>query len=181
MKGLIILVDGFEDVEALATIDVLRRALIQLDMVSLDKKEITTQSKNIIKVPYLINEIDCKTYDFLIIPGGKAVFNILDKDSRIDGIITNFYINNKLICAICAAPRLLAKHGYFKNNKYTSFPECVDEQYLETRIEDGVVISGTLITAKSMYYSIDFALAIIEKLCGKELKEKVLKQIKGEM
>ena len=117
MKGLIILVNGFEDVEALATIDVLRRSGIIIDTTSLDNKDIITQSNNKIQANYLLNEINTQEYDFLIIPGGKAVFNILDNDNRIDQLIDEFYNNNKLICAICAAPRLIAKRGYFKNLK----------------------------------------------------------------
>ena len=84
MKGLIILVDNFEDVEALCTIDILRRSDIVIDTVSLDKKEITTQSNNKIMVQYLLNEVDVNSYDFLVLPGGKAVFNILDNDQRTD-------------------------------------------------------------------------------------------------
>ena len=126
MQGLIILVDGFEDCEALVTVDVLRRAKIDIDLVTLDQKEIKTQSNNIVYVSHLLKDVDLKKYDFLIIPGGKAVFNILDNDKRVDEVIDYFYSNNKLICAICAAPRLIAKRGYFNNHTYTSFPDCVE-------------------------------------------------------
>ena len=90
MKGLIILVDGFEDVEALCTIDILRRSKIEIDTVSLDNKNIITQSNNKLEVEYLLNEVEVDSYDFLILPGGKAVFNVLDNDLRIDELIDNF-------------------------------------------------------------------------------------------
>ena len=111
MKGLIVLVNGFEDVEALATIDVLRRSGIQVDTTSLDNKDVITQSNNKITVDYSLKELNIPEYDFLILPGGKAVFNILDKDARVDYLVDEFYIQGKLICAICAAPRLIAKRG----------------------------------------------------------------------
>lgn len=179
MKGLIILADGFEDVEALCTIDILRRSNIVVDTVSLYDKEVITQSKNKIIVDYLLEEIDETNYDFLIIPGGKAVFNVLDSNKEVEGLIDRFYVNNKLICAICAAPRLIIKKGYLKNKKFTIFPNCIDDYKGGILLDQGVVVEDNIITAKAMYYSIDFALAIIEKLQGKKQKEIILKQIQG--
>ena len=179
MKGLIILVNNFEDVEALATVDVLRRSGIIIDTTSLDNKDVITQSNNKMTVDYLLNEVNINEYDFLILPGGKAVFNILDKDKRIDDLIDYFYHNNKLICAICAAPRLIAKRGYFKNLKFTIFPGCIDTEVEGKQVTKGVVVEDKFITAKSMYYSVEFALEIINKLQGKDQKNKIEKQIKG--
>ncbi len=179
MKGLIILVNNFEDVEALATVDVLRRSGIIIDTTSLDNKDVITQSNNKITVDYLLNEVNVNEYDFLILPGGKAVFNILDNDKRIDDLVDYFYSNKKLICAICAAPRLIAKRGYFKNLKFTIFPGCLETEVLGKQTTKGVVVEDYFITAKSMYYSIEFALEIIKKLQGKDQKKKIEKQIKG--
>ena len=179
MKGLIILVNGFEDVEALATIDVLKRSGIQIDTASLFNKEVVTQSNHKIIVEKLLEEVNTKEYDFLILPGGKAVFNILDKQQIIDQLIDEFYNNNKLICAICAAPRLIAKRGYFNNLKFTIFPGCLDGEVLGTNTNKGVVVEEKFITAKAMYYSIDFALEIIKKLQGKQQAKIIKKQIQG--
>ena len=179
MKGLIILVNGFEDVEALCTIDILRRSKIEIDTVSLDNKNIITQSNNKIEVEYLLNEVEVNSYDFLILPGGKAVFNVLDNDLRIDKLVDDFYQKGKLICAICAAPRLIAKRGYFNNLKFTIFPGCLDGKVLGKQVNKGVVVEEKFITAKSMYYTTEFALEIINKLQGKEQKQLIEKQIKG--
>ena len=178
-KGLIILVDGFEDVEALATIDVLRRSGIQIDTVTLDNKEVTTQSGHQIKVEYLLKDVNLDTYEFLVLPGGRAVFNILDKDKRIDDLIDYFYNNKKLICAICAAPRLIAKRGYFKNLKFTIFPGCLDGKVEGVNTNEEVVVEDKFITARSMYYSIQFALEIINKLVGSKQKELITRQLQG--
>lgn len=179
MKGLIILVNGFEDVEALATIDVLKRSGIQIDTASLFNKEVVTQSNHKIIVEKLLEEVNTKEYDFLILSGGKAVFNILDKEQNIDQLIDEFYSNNKLICAICAAPRLIAKRGYFNNLKFTIFPRCLDGEVLGTNTNKGVVVEEKFITAKAMYYSIEFALEIIKKLQGKQQAKIIKKQIQG--
>lgn len=179
MKGLIILADGFEDVEAIATIDILRRSCITVDTVSLDNKIVITQSNNKIVVDYLLKEIEKNNYDFIIIPGGKAVFNVLDNNKEIEELIETFYKNKKIICAICAAPRLIAKKGYFENKRFTIFPNCLDDYTGGIQIDQGVVIEENIITAKAMYYSIDFALAIIEKLQGKEQMQKIYNQVQG--
>ena len=179
MKGLIILVNGFEDVEALCTIDILRRSKIEVDTVSLDNKNIITQSNNKIEVEYLLNEVEVNSYDFLILPGGKAVFNVLDNDLRIDKLVDDFYQKGKLICAICAAPRLIAKRGYFNNLKFTIFPGCLDGKVLGKQVNKGVVVEDKFITAKSMYYTTEFALEIIKKLQGKQQEQLIEKQIKG--
>lgn len=179
MKGIIILVNGFEDVEAIATIDVLRRSGIQIDTVTLDNKSILTQSNNKIEAQYLLNKVNTKEYDFLVLPGGKAVFNILDKEQRIDQLVDEFYNSKKLICAICAAPRLIAKRGYFNKLKFTIFPGCLDGEVLGKEVDKGVVVEEQFITAKSMYYTIEFALEIVNKLQGKEQKIKIEKQLQG--
>lgn len=178
-KGLIILADGFEDVEALSTIDILRRSSIVIDTVSLYDKVVMTQSKNKIIVDYLLEDIDTINYDFLIIPGGKAVFNVLDNNKQIDELIEKFYNEKKLICAICAAPRLIVKKGYLNNKKFTIFPNCLDDDGGGIQVDQGVVVEENIITAKAMYYSIDFALAIIEKLQGIEQMIKISNQIQG--
>ena len=94
-------------------------------------------------------------------------------------LIDNFYQKGKLICAICAAPRLIAKRGYFNNLKFTIFPGCLDGDVLGKQVNKGVVVEDKFITAKSMYYTTEFALEIINKLQGKEQKKLVEKQIKG--
>ncbi len=180
MKAAIILANGFEDVEALATIDILKRSGILVDTYGLDQGEVITQYGHIIKTYYLLAQLDVRDYDFLIIPGGGAVVKILDKDPRITTLIQEFVNAKKVICAICAAPLLIGKLGYFKNLNYTCFPGCEETITDGKRINKGIVVTKKFITAKAMYYSIDFALAIIEKFQGKSQRDFIFKTIKGE-
>ena len=183
MKGLMILANGFEDVEALATLDVLRRSKLNVTLVSVNNTlEVTTQSNIVVKAEKLFNELDINEFDFLIIPGGRAVFQVLDKMYEIDNLINHFANNNKLVCAICAAPHLVGKLGHLKNKLFTCFPTCEEQIIGGTYLKDqGVVTSGNFITGKAMYYSFDFALAIIKHLQGEEQAKKVLASIKGEL
>lgn len=180
MKGLMILANGFEDVEAIGTIDVLKRANVNLTVASMHHKEyVCSAHNNKVLVETYIKDIDYKAYDFLIIPGGKAVFNELNGNKLVDEIVKHFCDNNKLVCAICAAPMLIGKHGYFKDLEYACFPGC-NESILEGKLsEKPVVVTDNFITARSMYYTCDFALSIVSVVKGNERAIEIAKQIKG--
>ena len=86
--------------------------------------------------------------------------------------------NNKLMCAICAAPMVLGKYGLLHNKKFTCFAGCnegLDGNFTAKEVE----IDGNIITGRSMLYSVPFGLAILEYLLGKDAKERVYKQIEG--
>lgn len=181
MKGIILMADFVEDTESLTTVDVLRRANLEVDLVSItDKLTIKTQSNITVKLDKLLSEITVEEYDFLIVPGGKAVFKYLDNSSEALSVIKYFIEANKLSAYICAASHLPGKLGYLKDKDYTCFPGCnsqiIGGKYLK---EKSLVVDGNIITCRSMAYSIDFALAIIEKLVGKNQKEKTEKSIRG--
>lgn len=180
MKGFIVLADGFEDVEGIATIDILKRAGIDLDLVSFHKnKKVLTSSNIQITLDFSLDEIRYETYDFFILPGGRAVFQHLDSSYEIAKIITHFCEKKKLICAICAAPSLIGKLGYLRDKEYCVFPGCGDKIVHGKKSDKPVVVDQNIITARSMYYSCDFALEIVAYLLGKEKAEQVKKQIQG--
>lgn len=175
-KGIILLNNGFEDVEAIATIDVIRRAGISIETFSLDDVNITTQTGINMKSEKLYKDIKLDSYDFLVIPGGGAVFKYLHKRNEVSEIIKNFAEKKKLVASICAAPSLVGKLGYFKNKKFTCFPGC--EEGIEGKYTgNGVEVVENFITAKSMAYAIDFSLEIVRYLLGKEVAKKVEKSI----
>lgn len=180
MNGLMIFADGFEDSEGLTTLDVLRRAKMDICCVSLSSNNyVITSANNKVEFDISYNEIDYKEFDFLIIPGGKAVFNVLIHSLWLNEVITYFATNNKLICAICAAPMLIGRLGFLNGYKYTCFPGCEANVVGGELINQNVVFDRNIISAKSMYYSCDFALKIIEVLKGKNESEIIERQIKG--
>lgn len=175
-KGLIILANGFEDTEAITTIDILRRAKIELDIVCTDTLEVISQHNVKYIGDFLLKDIVYDDYGFLCIPGGRAVFNVLSKDDILKDLILNFNSKNKLICCICAAPSIPGNMGLFKDIKYTCFKGCnngIDGIYSKKPVE----ICKNFITAKSMGYSVDFALKIVEKIKGNALRNEIEKQI----
>ncbi len=180
MNGLIILANGFEDVEGIATIDLLRRANVPLTCATVGHSlDITTSLKNHLHFDALLEDIDVSNYDFLILPGGPAVFKVLDQNPLVNKTIQYFCNQQKLVCAICAAPHLIGKFGYFKDLMYTCFPGCNQEIHEGTYVDKPVVHSKNFITARSMYYTCDFALEIISTVKGNDAAVDIAKQVKG--
>ena len=180
MKVLIIYADGFEDVEALATRDVLVRAKIDvIDAKINEDNEIVTSSHNLsIKGFKSLNNIDVNDFDAVILPGGSRGVNNLLKSDKVISLLKEFANKDKLVCAICAAPMVLNKAGLLKEKRFTCYPGCeIGLEGIYTGEE--VVVLDKIITARSMMYSIPFGLAIIEKLLGKEKREQIYKQISG--
>jgi len=182
MKGLVVLGNGFEDTEAIATIDILKRAKLSLDLASMhDTLEVESQTGIKMFANVLFKDINAKDYDFLVIPGGKAVFNVLDKSEKLSEVIKEFVKENKVVAAICAGPTQVGKLGLYENHNFTCFPSTETKITKGNLMQDkGVVVSGKFITAKAMGYSIEFGLAIVEALLGKEKKEETRKQAFGE-
>ncbi len=182
MKGLMILANGFEDTEALATHDILKRSLLNIDLVTLgETKEVVSQYHLHLTLEKTLKEVTLEEYDFLVIPGGGAVGKVLRGRTDIKEVIAHFVSKNKLIASICAAPSLLADEGYFLEEKFTCFPGCeINSQGGKYLPNKGVITSNHFITAKSMAYSLEFGLEIIKYLQGIEQMMKIKKAIYGE-
>ena len=178
MFGLMLLANGFEDSEALTTRDVLIRAKINIDLVSITKETVVISSHGLKVISDLtIDEIDINKYDFLVLPGGGMGTANLKASKKVADIVLKFHEQNKLIAAICAAPGVLGRLNLLKDKKYTCFANCEDGPGINTKSE--VEIDGNIITARSMYFSVPFALAIITKLIGKEKADEVYQQLLG--
>lgn len=182
MKHLVIVGDLFEDVECIATIDVLKRGGEEVHLVSMmGRKEIRTKCGYVMLCDNVIENVNPNDYDSLIIPGGPGSFKILAFIPKVDELIDLFVSKGKLVSAICAAPMLIGRRGYFKNLNYVVHPgfegQIIGGTYLR---EQGVVVQDKFITAKSMYYSIPFGLAIYEYFHGLEARNNLEKSCQGE-
>ncbi len=181
MKYLMLFADNFEDVEAIATYDVLIRGKESVDACSMNEtKQVKTKCGHTLIVNKHISEINKEDYDALIIPGGPASFTILSNLPIVDELIEYFISSNKLVAAICAAPFLLGRKEYLKDRNWTVHPGF--EQYIiggNNHQELGVVVDKNIITAKSMFYSIEFGLAIYEYFHGLENRKTLEESLKG--
>lgn len=168
--------DGFEEIEAFTVVDVLRRASLNVEMVSVTGEQVVTGAHD---VPFLTNSLfkdhDFKDASALVLPGGMPGAATLAKHEGLTSLIREFVKSEKTMAAICAAPMVLGKMGLLKGKTVTCYPGF--EQYLEGANCTGqpVEVDGNIITGKGPGAAMDFALTIVEALVGKnkatELKE----------
>ena len=166
----IFLDNGFEEIEAITTIDLLRRANIALTTVSVTGQEWVMGAHNIpVKADALIADIDFANAEMLILPGGATK---LHECEALCELLVKHNEQEKLIAAICAAPSVLGRLGILKGKQATCYPGI--EEYLGESYIDGLVVeSKNIITAKGPGLSADFAFCLIEKLAGNEIADQV--------
>lgn len=172
--------DGFEDVEAVATRDVLVRAGIEVTdaRINKDRELVISSHKMSFNCFFDASKANPEEYEAIILPGGsRGVQNLLQSEV-VDSLVSEFAKENKYLCAICAAPMVLGKLGLLKGKRYTCYPGC-NERLIGKYTGNEVEVDDKLITGRSMLYSIPFGLTIIEKLVGKEIRDRVYLGIAG--
>lgn len=161
----VFLANGFEEIEALAVVDVLRRA--ELDVLTVGVGEDFVIGSHQIPVAADISEkvlvLDDKV-EAIVLPGGMPGTLNLEKSAVVQKAIDWAIENNKLICAICAAPSILGHKGLLDGKNATCFPGFEEELFGATILKDFVVKDGNFITAKGMGSAIEFGLQIAEIL-----------------
>lgn len=176
MKSVLIpLADGFEEMEAVIVIDVLRRAEIDVVTAGLAEGPVKAARGTVLQPDTTLNDVLDQRFDMIVLPGGMPGVTNLREDPRIKQLLARFQEDGGYTAAICAAPSILADFGYLKGKQATSNPKfkgqvaIVDVDYRE----DPVVEDGGLITSRGPGTSIPFALAIVEKLMGRKKRETV--------
>lgn len=161
--------DGFEEIEAFTSIDVLKRAGLNVEMVSVtgDKEVMGAHDVPLI-CDLLFEECDFNDARLLLLPGGMPGAGTLSKHEQLNKLVSDFVKADKLVAAICAAPMVLGKMGLLKGKKVTCYPGF--EQYLEGAECTGAQVEkdGNIITAIGPGGAMDFALLIVETLLDKE-------------
>lgn len=174
----VFLAEGFEEVEAVTTIDLLRRAGLPTHIVAVgDRASVTGAHGIVIQGDLLIDEVYSADVDALVLPGGLPGVTNLKASAKLRSLIEEAAAASKLLAAICAAPSILGELGLLEGLQATAYPGF--EQYL-TGAEaqpKAVVRSGQFITGRSAGATIDFALAIIEALAGREQADAVASAI----
>lgn len=176
MHALLFLIDGFEEIEALTTVDILRRADIDVRTVSLTGKQQVTGGHNIpVIADVLFDAVDIAAADMLIIPGGTVQYN---EHTGLKAALPPFVAAGKKVAAICAAPMVLGNLGLLAGKKATCYPGF--EQYLQdAQLQSGaaVVVDGNIITGRGPGLAIDFALQIVETLTNVAKRDAIAAQL----
>ena len=162
----VFLAEGFEEIEALATVDILRRAGMDVKTVSVtDKKEVT--GSHGITVIADITEINLEDMDAAVLPGGMpGTLNLKASDS-VQNAIKYAFDNNKLMCAICAAPLVFGNAGFLKGKKAACYPGFETELIGADVVYEPVARDGNIITSRGAGTAHLFAFEIL-KYFGKE-------------
>lgn len=172
-KVVIILADGFEELEAVAVIDVLRRAGIEVVSAGLHEGPVSS-TRNIKIIPdTVIDTVASDDFDMLVLPGGMPGAANLNADARVRDLIRDFNSKGKMTGAICAAPYVLADAGILDGKRVTSYPSFKDKLGSAIYEEKTVVEDGNILTSRGPGTALCFALAIVEKLAGREKAEQV--------
>ena len=170
--------DGCEEIEGLTVVDILRRAGIDIDMVSIGKDEKINGSHGIVFLAdTVLSGFKADGYDAFVIPGGKKGTENLLASEEVKSILKNAYDSGKLVAAVCAAPTVLGAAGILKEKKATCYPGFEDGLCSASFSEERVVVDGNVITSRGMGTSIEFALAIVQYLEGAEKADTISKGI----
>lgn len=158
------LAEGFEEVEALAPLDLIRRAGLEIKTVGVGSKVIVGSHGIPVTADITVDEFFDDTPDMVILPGGMPGTKNLDANATVHKAIADAVKNDAYVCAICAAPMILGKLGLLVGKKATCYPGF--EQYLAGAIVAPfkVAVDGKIITAKGMGAAIEFGLAIVAAL-----------------
>jgi protein deglycase len=173
--AIIILADGFEELEAVAPIDLLRRAGIKVTILGLSSLSIRGSHDIVVKAAGTFDDFN-QPFDALILPGGPGHKHLLES-KKVLAAIRSAYDRGLLCSAICAAPVVLAKAGILAGKKATCFPGEEGNLGGATFIAEKTVIDGNIITSRGAGTAVDFALEIIAYLAGREKADSVAKKI----
>ena len=177
-KTAIFLADGYEEIEALAVVDIFRRAGIEMDMVSVSEDLLTNGSHGIkVMADVLLKEVSFDEYDMLVLPGGLKGMQNLEACAPLMEQIDTFYENGKYIAAICASPSIFGRRGILNGRQATAYPGFESELAGAEVVDKGAVRNGHVITGRSMGSAIEFSLLLVETLLGKEKAEEIAQQI----
>ena len=172
-NSVIFLANGFEEIEALTVVDVLRRADLKCDMCSIEEINVTGAHGITVRADLLISNLIEEDYDCLILPGGMPGATNLKENSEVIALVKSFNKAEKLVAAICAAPIVLKEAIIIKGRKITSFPGLKPELMGCAYQEGTVVVDDNLITSRGPATAIKFAIKLVEKLLSKEVSEKL--------
>ena len=169
--------DGFEEVEGLTAVDLLRRAGIDVKMVSIMGRLQITGSHNIsVNTDILIEDIK-EEADMLVLPGGMPGTKYLEEYKPLTELLTDFYQNGGKVAAICAAPGIFERLGFLKGRNATSYPSVMEQLKSARTSLEPVVVDGNVTTSRGLGTAIDFSLSLIGQLEGSSKAEEIAESV----
>lgn len=175
----VMMADGFEELEAISAITVLRRADIQVSLVSISEDKVVNGARGVpMIVDTLLSQANFSKCEMIVLPGGIPGATNLAKSEMLMQAITDFSAQGKWVAAICAAPaEVLGKAGLLQGYRATGYNGSEENLLGAEAVNEKVVVSGKFVTSQGPGTALDFAFALVTILKGEE----VLKQVKAKM
>lgn len=170
MNIVVPLVNGFEEIEAIATVDILRRARFNVVTAGLPGTMVTGDNGVKVIADRKLEDIDGEDFHAIVLPGGRG-YSTLGLSNRLMAMLKDFNQKKKLIAAICYSPMLLAKAGILEGKRATVYPG--KEREIPKPRGDRVVVDENIVTSQGPGTAIEFALKIVELLADKTKAEKL--------
>jgi protein deglycase len=164
--ALVLLADGFEEIEAVTIIDVLRRGEVEVTTASLGGARVTGSHQISLEADALLAAVSVESFDALVLPGGPAA-KTLREDARAQATIKRAAAAGKVLAAVCAGPTALEAAGALVGKRATSYPGNALPS--ARQVEESVVIDGNVITSRGPGTTMAFALALLEQLRGLQI------------
>ncbi len=169
----VLVADGFETIECLTVVDVLRRGGVRATLVSImPTREAVSSQQITISCDTTFEEVNFDDYDYVVLPGGLPGATNLRDDDRVCGIVSEF-ADHKHVAAICAAPYILGELGILNGRHATCYPGFEKSFPEGAYTADKVTVDGNIITASGMGQALPFALAILNDIAGNTAVDKV--------
>jgi 4-methyl-5(b-hydroxyethyl)-thiazole monophosphate biosynthesis len=167
MKTLVPLADGFEEIEAITIIDVLRRADVEVTTVGLDGQTVNGAHGVQIQADALWADVQLASFDAIVLPGGMGGALRMAEHEALLGALVEFKSSGRLTAAICAAPLVFERAGIVGGTAVTAYPS-VQGELSSANVDAGrrVVKAGNIVTSQGPGTAMEFALALVEELCG---------------
>jgi len=174
-RVLVPLAQGCEEMEAVTIVDILRRAKVDVTTVGLDAQVVVASRGMRLLPDTTLDAVPEGGWDLIALPGGLPGADHLAADARLTSMLRETAATGGSVAAICAAPKVLAQEGLLNGKRATAYPGCVDwADYPEaTYTGSAVEIDGKVITSRGPGTAMDFALALVEHLCGAAVRDEV--------
>ena len=174
-RVLVPLAEGFEEIEAVTVVDLLRRAGIEVHTASLDGPRVTGSHGIALMADVALDAASADDYDMIVLPGGMPGAENLKNDARVTSLLRRFAADGRYTAAICAAPSVLAHAGLLEERSATSYPGFLNANSapgIRLR-DDAVVVDGKVVTSRGAGTAMEFGLALIGLLRGAEARRLV--------
>ncbi len=172
-RVLVPLAEGFEELEAVTIIDVLRRAGIEVVVASLAGNPVTGAHGIRVTADTPLAALAEQEFDMIALPGGMPGAEHLKKDARVAEIIRRLHEKGRPVAAICAAPMVLAAAGVLDGRRATSYPGFLRDAERSTIVGDAVVVDRGVITSRGPGTALDFALTLVGELAGSSVRQAI--------